>query len=378
MSESSVSSILFRHFSILPDPRIDRRKLHKLYDILVIALCGTLCGVECWEGLELYAESREEWFRRFLELPNGIPSHDTFERVMSRLDPERFQHALVAIASDLREVFSEEIIAIDGKTVRGSRDSNTRALHLVSAYSVDNGLTLAQVATDAKSNEITAIPELLDLIDVRGAIVTIDAAGCQTNIAEKIVQKKGDYVLAVKANQASLHRQLKEFFEERSLEEFDTLPSTSVIHHVEKGHGRLEERSYVVTSDTKWIEGFTRWKGAQSVGMVLSKRTVGKKTTTERRFYLGSIDPDAKLFARAVREHWAIEAHHHLLDVTFNEDARRVRREFAPQNLATLRRIAANLLKQDTQSKRSVRLRKLQALWQDGYLERILRHGVRL
>jgi predicted transposase YbfD/YdcC len=372
-SRPTVSSILVRHFSIIPDPRKDRRKLHKLFDILVITLCGMIAHCDSWEDLEFFAQDKEEWFRSFLELPNGIPSHDTFERVFERLEPRALQGALVGIAEELRETFTEEIVAIDGKTVRGSADKRTRAIHTVSAYAVENGLTLAQVATDTKSNEITAIPELLDLIDVKGAIVTIDAMGCQKSIAAKILDKKGDYVLALKGNQGNLHDQVKTFFSERTFDELENLPSTSVFKTVEKGHGRIEERTYAITSDIAWIEGREHWKGLQSIGIVEGKRTIGeKKTTVERRYFIGSIDPDSKLFARGTRGHWGIEANHWTLDVTFREDQLLMKRGHAPENLSILRKMALNLVKKDKESKRSLIQRRRQAARSTSYLQKIL------
>lgn len=373
-SSPTVSSLLIHHFSIIKDPRIDRRKLHKLSDILVIALCGVLGNCDGWEDLEFFAEDREDWFRTFLELPNGIPSHDTFERVFQRLDPQQLSQCLINIADDLRRCFSEEIIAIDGKTIRGSSDMarGQPALHVVSAYSVDNGLTLAQLATEARSNEITAIPALLDLLEVKGAIVTIDAMGCQKEIAAKITEKGADYVFALKANHPTLFNSAKDYFDQHSFDELELLPATSTFESIEKGHGRIEERRYAITSDISWIEGIKDWTNVQSIGVVESRRTIGDTTTTERRYFLSSIDPDASLLARAVRGHWAIEASHWTLDVAFREDHIPLKRDHGPENMSILRKMAMNLVKQDKGSKRSLIQRRRQAAGSTKYLQWIL------
>lgn len=370
-----IAELLVNHISIIKDPRMERRKLHRLSDIIVISLCAVLCGCRGWEEIEEFAEDREQWFRTFLSLDNGIPSHDTIERVFQRICPKEFSKYLSTIAYALRQIFSEEVIAIDGKSLRGSFDKSLRQemIHTVSAYSVQNGLTLAQVKTDDKSNEITAIPELLDLIDVKGGIVTIDAIGCQIKIAEKIISKKGDYLLAVKANQPSLHRQIKGFFEERTLDELDKHPSTSVFEQANKGHGRLEERICVSTSDIAWIEGISKWKDAQSIIMLQSSRTIADKTSVERRYYISSIDPCASSAMEKVRAHWEIEnSLHWCLDVTFKEDLSRVRRNHAPENLAIVRRLALNILKQEKTVQRSLVRKGRKAFGDTSYLQKLL------
>ncbi len=258
--------------------------------------------------------------------------------------------------------------------LRGSSDTGIRqdALHTVSAYAVENGLTLAQLSTEVKSNEITAIPELLDLIDVKGAIVTIDAMGCQKEIARKIVEKGGDYVLALKKNHPSLHDAVEDYFQDRSFEELTDASSTSVIKTVDKGHGRLEERTYAITSDISWIEGISQWKNVQSIGVVEAKRTVGQKVTVERRYFLATIDPAAELLAKAVRSHWGIESKHWILDVSFKEDRIAIKRDHAPENLSILRKVALNIVKQDKLSKRSFVQRRRQAAGSTQYLEKVL------
>ena len=368
-----------RVISCIEDPRKERRKLHSLFDIVVMTLCGTIAGCTSWIAIADHANDRESWFREFLELPNGIPSHDTFERVFSLLWPDEFQRVLRHVAEALHEELSGGIIALDGKVLRGSFDefAQQKQIHTVSAYSVDHGVTLAMVSTCVKSNEITAIPELLDMIDVRGAVVTLDAMGCQTEIVAKIKEQGGDYVISLKGNQGSLHESVKDYFSETSLQDLQELEHSSVLYTAEKGHGRVEERAYVIVNDTSWIPGISSWEGLQSIGMVVSNRTVnGKSSKEERRHFICSIAPDVELFEKATRGHWAIENEsHHVLDVTFKEDQSRIRRDNAPENMAVVRRLANGLLKNENTANTSTPRKQMKANRSTDYMQKVLRAG---
>lgn len=336
------------HFSVLPDPRIDRRRRHKLLDILVISLCAALCGIDDWAGVELFATLKEDWFRTFLELPGGIPSHDTFGRVFSRLDPKAFEACFRSWVAALAEAATGGVVAIDGKSLRGSFDtaSGKSPLHMVSAFSASSGLCLGQVATDAKSNEITAIPALLQTLALKGCIVTIDAMGCQKEIAKQIVvDAKADYVLALKGNQGRLHQDVRDYFEAPT-EPWKDAPH-SVFEETGKGHGRIEIRKVIATDDLGWLSQRKEWRGLTSIAMVESTRIIREKETMERRYFISSLPADAAKIGRAVREHWGIENRlHWCLDVTYNDDASRIRKDHGPQNMTVLRRLAVNLLRQ--------------------------------
>ena len=347
------------HFSVLPDPRIDRRRRHELLDILVIALCAGLCGIDDWAGVELFATLKEDWFRTFLKLPGGIPSHDTFGRVFSRLDPKAFEACFRNWIASLAEAATEGVVAIDGKSLRGSFDtaSGKSPLHMVSAFSASSGLCLGQVATDAKSNEIIAIPALLQTLGLKGCIVTIDAMGCQKEIARQIVvDAKADYVLALKGNQGTLHQDVRDYFE-ASTAPWKDAPH-SVFEETDKGHGRIEIRKVVATDDLAWLEKSKEWRGLTSIAQVESTRIIGGKETTERRYYISSLPADAAALGRTIRQHWGIENRlHWCLDVTYNDDASRIRKDHAPQNMTVLRRLAVNLLRQIELGPKKISLR---------------------
>ena len=345
---------LVEHFSSITDPRIDRCKLHKLIDILVIATCATICGAETWEEFELFGESNKDWFKKFLELPNGIPSHDTFRRVISRIDPRQFQQCFLEWVRSAYEITRGQVVAIDGKLSRRSRNSKAgkSAINMVSAWASENRLVLGQVKVDDKSNEITAIPQLLDMLEVAGCIVTIDAIGCQTEIAEKIIEKEADYVLAVKGNQGNLYEDIVGYFD-WALEDKFNQTSYTTYETIDGEHGRIERRRYYATSDIEWLRKKSCWKGLRSIAMVESERTVqGKETSLERRYYISSLQADAKQLGKAIRGHWSVEnSLHWVLDVGFREDASRIRKDHAPENMATLRHIALNLLKAERTAK---------------------------
>jgi predicted transposase YbfD/YdcC len=366
----------FVHFSVLPDPRIDRSKKHLLVDILFIAVCTIICGGEGFTDMELFGESKEEWLRKYLELPHGIPSHDTFRRLFSILDPQAFGECFTRWSQALHEATNGEVIALDGKTVRHSFDtfSGQPSLHIVSAWSSENGLALGQVKVDDKSNEITAIPRLLELIDVKGRVITTDAMGCQRDVAKRIVDKKGDYVFCLKGNQENLHDEVKFFFEECQAADYKDVDH-SHFETVEKDHGRIEIRRYWVVEDDaiEWLEKQDLWPGLKSIAAVESERRIRGKTTLETRYFISSLAGKAEKLANATREHWSIEnSLHYVLDVTFNEDKSRIRKDNAPENLVVLRRIALNTVKKEHTRKGSVRSKVKTAGWDNSYLEQIL------
>jgi predicted transposase YbfD/YdcC len=364
------------HFAVLTDPRVSRTRKHLLCDILFIAVCTIACGGEGFTDMELFARSKEQWLKKYLELPGEIPSHDTFGRVFSMIDPEAFAECFVNWTQAIHEATEGEVIALDGKTIRHSFDAATgrSALHLVSAWASENGLALGQVRVEDKTNEIKAIPKLLEMIDVKGRVITTDAMGCQKDIVKRIVDKKGDYVLCLKGNHEHLHEEVKYFFDEAQATGFENVDH-SYFESVEKDHGRIEtRRCWVVEDDAmRWLERQDQWPGLKSIAAVCSERRIGKKTTVETRYFISSLAGRASKIVSAVREHWAIEnSLHHVLDVTFNEDASRIRKDNAPENLATLRKIVLNLVKRQKNTKASVRARLKRAAWDDSYLLTIL------
>jgi predicted transposase YbfD/YdcC len=363
---------LISHFSVMKDPRYGNHQQHKLMDILVIAIAATICGADTWVDMENYGESRKEWFSEFLELDNGIPSHDTFGRVFSLLSAAEFEKCFMAWVEDIRELLDGEIIAIDGKTVRRSYDrtKGMKPIHLVSAWATQNRLILGQKKVSEKSNEITAIPELLDLLMLKGCIVTIDAMGCQKEIAQKIVEKEADYVLAVKGNQKGLHEDLELFFKDAKQTDFKEVDH-GFYKTVNKDHGRMEIRRHWLTSSIDWLPSKKDWTGITQIGMVESERHQNDRISVERRYYITSMLGSVEQFSQAVRYHWAIEnSLHWVLDVAFREDDQRIR--YGAHNAAILRRLALNLLKQEKTSKRSIKSKRLKAGWDPDYLKKVL------
>jgi predicted transposase YbfD/YdcC len=373
MQERKRPSII-DHFTELEDPRIDRHKRHSLIDIIVLTVCAVISGAETWEDIEDYGRYKEEWLVRFLALPNGIPSHDTIRRLFIRLNPEELQQCFLSWINAVREVTDGDVVAIDGKTLRRSADAATgkSALHMISAWGAANGMVLGQVKTADHSNEITAIPALLDLLKIKGAIVTIDAAGCQIDIAKKIQKKKAEYVLAVKGNQATLLEDAQFAFAEVEQQDIDD-GWVDYNKTVDKGHGRIEIREYYHTDEIAWSQRIKDFAGARSFGMVRSTRIKGDKRTTETRYYISSLPMNAEQFGHAVRTHWSVENNlHWTLDMTFREDDSRMRTGYSAENFAMMRRIALSLVKRDTQSKRSLKRRRKICGYDNTYLERLL------
>jgi predicted transposase YbfD/YdcC len=372
---------LLEAFADLTDPRLDRQKRHKLIDIVVITFCATLAGMDNFVDIEFYANEKKYFFQNFLELPNGIPSHDTFNRVWGLIDPKKFSASAQIWLESLQSVFSldGDVIAIDGKTMRGSAQSKRgiKGLHQVSAYSTALGLTLGSRAVDDKSNEITAIPDLLEILHINGCLVTIDAMGCQTAIAEKILEKKADYLLALKGNQGKLHEDVELFFDKKMSDKNDFILKNESI---DAGHGRIEVRRCWVESSIDWLtEKHPRGPSLRSIIAVESERHIGDKMTIQRRYFISSKIADAAIFAQAIRKHWAIENNlHWVLDVEFNEDAHQLRDRCAAQNLNIIRKTTIPLLKKAECSKKNASLRNRRKLcsWDEGYLTRVI--GVKL
>ena len=365
------------HFSKVNDPRIDRRKEHKLIDMIVIAICAVICGAEGWTDIENFGNSKLPWLKTFLELPNGIPSHDTFGRVFSMLDAQQFQLAFYEWVLAVNEIVHGQIINIDGKRLAGSEDKflGKRAIYMVSAWAEENEIVLGQRKVDEKSNEITAIPELLKLLAISGCIVTIDAIGTQTQIAKTIMEAQADYVLSVKENQGHLFEDISVLF---AVDQAHDFKYASLARHqeVNKGHGRIETRECWSTSDPAYlnlIRDRENWVGLRSIAMVVSTRMVGDKQTKKIRYYISSLPSDPERLLHVVRRHWAIENElHWVLDVAMNEDHSRVRKDQAPENLAVLRHIALNLLKQEKTAKGGIHAKQLQAAWKEDYLLKVL------
>jgi predicted transposase YbfD/YdcC len=360
--------------SKVPDTRQQAKVMHSLVDILFISIVATIAGADDWQCIEDFVEAKADWFRKFIPLANGVPSHDTIERVFKQIDPKIFLQCFMEWTQLIAEIVQKGVIAIDGKTMRGSYDSvnGKKALHMVSAWFSETGITYGQVKTAEKSNEITAIPELIDLLDLTGQIVTTDAMGTQKDIAAKIIGKKGDYVLALKGNHPLLYAEVEQFFAEVEDPEFRKLYSVNTCTKKEKGHGRIEYREYYITSLLKWLDARKEWKNLTSIGMVVYHSEKNGVKTTETRYFLCSIEAGPEKFAYAARQHWGIESMHWSLDVTFNEDSKRVRKENAPENLALLHKFAFNVLKMEKTRKRSLKAKRFKASLSLDYLEKVL------
>ena len=372
---------LEEHFGGLTDPRVERTREHKLLDIIVIAILAVICGADSWVDIELFGHSKEGWLKSFLELPNGIPSHDTFGRVFARLNPDEFQAGFVSWIRAVSELTHGQVIAVDGKTVRGSHDRGIgkQAIHMVSAWASINHLVLGQVKVDDKSNEITAIPELLRVLDISGCIISIDAMGCQKAIAEQIVNQGGAYMLSLKENQPNLLQDVQALFEWSQNLQFHGL-DCDYHQTVNKDHGRIETRQcWALWDETclAMLSSRDQWKDLRLVVKIHAERRTETGTSSEDRYYLSSCaftGPGAAQQAlEAVRSHWTVENQlHWVLDLAFREDGSRVRKDHSPQNFAILRHIAVNLLKQDKSVRAGIKAKRLRAGWDEAYLLSVL------
>jgi len=366
---------LFERVGEIKDPRVERTKLHSLRDILVMAVCATICGADNWEEIAEFGESKREWFAGFLELENGIASHDTFRRVFILLDNIALKSLFVEWISSAISLSKGTLVNIDGKNLCGSKEpiKGKKALNVVSAWASEQSVVLGQVRCEEKSNEITAIPELLKILDLQGCIVTIDAIGCQTEIVNEIVDKGADYVISLKGNQGNLHQDIKEYLDWAERIKFKEI-SYDYCETLEKGHGRIEERRCWITEEIGWLESKAAWKNLKSVVLVEAIREVmGGKKTVERRYFISSLEANAEQALKAVRGHWAIENElHWCLDIGFREDANQVREATSAENLATLRHIGINLLKQEKSCKRGIEGKRKKAGWDESYLLKVL------
>ena len=376
MSQQRIARIT-EHFALFEDPRSDHTKKHMLLDIIVIAICAVISGADGWVSIEEYGNAKLEWLGAFLELPNGIPSHDTFGRVFAALDPKAFQRCYLRWVRTVAKMTKGQVIAIDGKAVRRSHDRRLGkdAIRMVSAWATANRMVLGQVKVHDKSNEITAIPELLRVLQVRGCIVTIDAMGCQKRIAKAITERGGDYVLAVKKNQGRLYEEVKQLFGYgQSIEYKDT--KHDYHETVGKGHGRIETRRCWTIDDRDYLlymRDRERWQDIRSIAKVVGERRIGDKVSVETRYYISSLECNAEMILHAVRNHWTIEnSLHWVLDIAFREDESRIRNGNGAESFAILRRIAVSLLKQEGTAKCGVKTRRLKAAWDTDYLLKVL------
>ena len=371
MSRSALA--IAKHFHSLPDPRVAGRRKHLLTDIVVMTICGVISGCNDWQQIATFARARHDWWKQYLRLPNGVPSHDTFERVFDRLDPAAFQACFREWMQALHQALGLSQIAIDGKTLRRSGTGGQQTLHLVSAWATANCLSLGQVAVAEKSNEITAIPQLLDLLDVNGALVSIDAMGCQKEIAAKIVERGGDYVLTVKDNQPSLRAAIQECFQQAIETDFADVRHDT-FQTQERGHGRVDTRSYeIITNPLLSMKG--DWAQLNVIGLCYHESKQGDKVSEELRYFIGSRVATAKVYGHALRNHWGIEnTLHWQLDVSFDEDNNRVTRRHGAENLALVRRLALSLLKQHP-GKESIACKRLHAALDPEFLLEIAAHA---
>jgi predicted transposase YbfD/YdcC len=368
-------AMFHQHFASVPDPRVCARSDHKLLDIIAISILAVICGADGWDELASFGRCKETWLRTFLDLPAGIPSADTFRRVLSALDPEAFRRAFVTWMQTLVGDTKGKLIAIDGKTARRSFDraNEKSALHLVSAWVRDNQLVLGQLATEEKSNEITAIPVLLGMLDVRGATVTIDAMGAQKEIAKTIVEKEADYILALKGNQGNLHAQVVEFFKDAGTEPFESVSHTFHETH-DEAHGRREVRRVWSSTDLSTIPDASKWPSLKSITLIEREREADSKIEVERHYYISSRPrAGARWLSERIRGHWSIENQcHWILDVAFREDDSRIRTDHGPENFGLLRKIALNLLKQEKGCKMGIAAKRKISAWDQDYLLKVL------
>jgi len=358
---------LHRYFENIPDYRVARNKKHSLSDVIILSVLAVICGAESWNSIEEFGRTKIDFLRTFLKLTNGIPSHDTINRVFSNLRPKIFEELFIKWVGDIKDdSIKKEVISIDGKSIRGSKDSfhGRSPIHMVSAWAAENELVLGQIKVDEKSNEITAIPQLLSLLDIEGSIITIDAMGTQTDIAQVIIENKADYILAVKGNQHDLLDQIQGRFDQQSPCSTDTV--------MEKGHGRIETRTCRVITNLDFIDNRVFWKGLKSIVKITSSREINPKTSTEIRYYISSLEAGSTEFNKFIRQHWGIENKlHWSLDMVFDEDRQRKRTKNAANNFSYIRKIALNTLKKDS-SKGSMVTKRLKAGWDNKFLLALL------
>ncbi len=362
-----------KYFETIEDHR-HHNKLHKLIDVIIIAICGVVAGADTYEQIENFGKKRKRWLSKFLELPYGIPSHDTFDRIFERMDPKEFQDSFKKWIASVAKQTKGQVVAIDGKTLRRShnRSEDKKAIHMISAWASENQVVLGQLKTEEKSNEITAIPYLLKLLDLSGCIITIDAMGTQKKIAKTIIDSNCDYILALKENHKTLYENTVRFFDQ-----MDSMKKEGYCFDehktVDGGHGRIETRRNVTTCDIDWLDDKGNWPGLKSLGMVESTREVNGKVSVERRYYISSLDCAAQVFGDSVRSHWGIEnSLHWVLDIAFREDESRIRKGFGPENFAAIRHIALNLLKENKSFKGSIKSKRLNAAMDTQYLEDVM------
>jgi predicted transposase YbfD/YdcC len=376
MEEQPLASIA-RHFEGLQDPRTGNAKQHIFLEILIMAICAVICGADGWSDVELFAKNKKTWLKTFLKLPKGIPSHDTFGRVFGQIKPEEFQKRFIEWVRAIEELTAGQVIAIDGKQLRRSHDheSGKAAIYMVSAWATQNQLILGQTKVADKSNEITAIPELLQLLEITGCIVTIDAIGTQTEIAKTIVEGGGDYLLSVKENQGHLFEDIQYLFDVDVAQGF--VGEHSYSKTVNKGHGRVETRECWAVDKEEYlalVRKHEHWKGLKSIIRIVSQRQIGEEVEVQTRYFISSLPADAKMILKTKRSHWKIENQvHWVLDIAFREDECRVRKDHAAENLAVLRHMALNLLKKDKTAKGGIHAKRLQAGWNNDYLLTVLK-----
>lgn len=360
---------IIHHFSNIEDPRINRQKKHQLQDIFFITLCAVICGADNWVAIEEFGKAKENWFTELLGLSHGIPSHDTFGDVFAAINTEQFSECFSKWVADLANLTEGEVIAIDGKCLRRSIDKAAKkaAIYMVSAWAQQNSLVLGQVKVDDKSNEITAIPKLLSRLNIAGSVVTIDAMGCQKKIAKQIIQQGGDYVLSLKGNQSNLHEDVATYYKS------SLSPEVAAVKY-DGGHGRVETRMVRVTDEIAWLKKHHAWAGLRSIIAVTAIREIENKVTEETRYFISSLAADdADKLEQAVRAHWAIENNlHWVLDIAFDEDSNRTRKGYSAANLAVIRHIALNLIKNEKSSKVGVKIKRLKAGWDNDYLLRVI------
>lgn len=368
-----MTACIIEHFSKLKDHRIKRNKLHSLLDIIVLTICAVSSGANGWEAIEDFGKEKEDWLRRYIPLKNGIPSHDCIAYTLRKVSPSGFRDCFMNWVNAVKEETNDEVIAIDGKTARGSRDRKAKRhpLHMVSAWACSNRLVLAQEATSEKSNEITAIPKLLELLELKGCIVTLDAMGCQKAITSQIIEQGADYVIGLKGNQGTLHEDVTDFFDAARAADFKAI-NYDFREETDSGHGRIETRRYWISEDLSSLSTVSEWRGLRSIGLVERECWQDDKKTVETRFFIGSIAPDAKCFAHAVRGHWGVENPlHWRLDVVFGDDASQIRKDNGPAIMTCIRQLCLNLFENEPSSL-SMAKKKRKAAWNDDYRAKVL------